>query len=316
MTLRRLGRSELLVSPLCFGGAVFGWTVDEPSAFRLLDRLVDAGINFIDTADVYSTWVPGNRGGESETIIGRWLKSRGRRDAVVIATKVGSEMGPGKQGLSAAYIREAVEASLRRLQTDHVDLYQSHWDDPGTPFEETLGAYDALIRAGKVRAAGASNLTAERFAEALKVSADAGLPRYESLQPLYNLYDRDAFEGPLQTVCADNDVGVIPYYALASGFLTGKYRSPADLGKSARGGHVASYLNPRGLRILAALDAVAAEHGVAPAPVALAWLIARPGVTAPIASATSPEQLEDLIAAVTLDLGADAIARLEAASAA
>jgi aryl-alcohol dehydrogenase-like predicted oxidoreductase len=313
--LRPLGRSDLRVSPLCFGGNVFGWTADEAASFRLLDRFVDAGLNFIDTADSYSRWVPGHHGGESETIIGRWLKARGGRERVVIATKVGMTMGPGQEGLSKAYIREAIEASLRRLQTDYVDLYQSHRDDPGAPFEETLGAFDELIRAGKVRVIGASNLTAERLAEALEVSAAAGLPRYESLQPHYNLYDRADFEAGLQGLCVDNDIGVIPYYSLASGFLTGKYRSEADLGKSPRGGSVGKFLNPRGLRILAALDSVAADLGASPAQAALAWLMARPGVTAPIASATGAAQLEDLIAATTLALGPEAIRRLDAASA-
>jgi len=315
MMLRRLGRSDLHVSPLCFGGNVFGWTIDEATSFRLLDKLVDAGVNFIDTADAYSRWAPGNSGGESETIIGRWLKAKGGRDKLVIATKVGSEMGPGKKGLSKAYIREAIEASLRRLQIDYVDLYQSHWDDPATPFEETLSAYDELIRAGKVRAIGASNLTAERLLEALRASAQSGLPRYECLQPHYNLYERAGFEQALEPLCLDNGLGVISYYSLASGFLTGKYRSKADLGKSPRGGGMASFLNPRGLRILAALDAVAAERGATPAQVALAWLIARPSVTAPIASATSLEQMKDLVAATGLQLDAGAVSRLDEASA-
>ncbi|WP_448192629.1 aldo/keto reductase [Azospirillum sp. sgz301742] len=315
MEQRPLGRSGLTVAPLCFGGNVFGWTADEPTSHRLLDAFVDAGFNFIDTADVYSAWAPGNHGGESETIIGNWLKSRGNRDRLVIATKVGSEMGPGMKGLSPAYIRTAADASLRRLRTDRIDLYQSHWDDPDTPFEETLGAYRDLIDQGKVRAVGASNLGAPRLREALEVSARTGLPRYETLQPEYNLYGRSGYEAELEGVCRDNGLGVITYYSLASGFLTGKYRSAADAGKSARGqGVVVKYLNERGRRILAALDAVAAQHRATPAQVALAWLIARLGLTAPIASATTPEQLQDLIAAAHLRLDSASIDHLNAAS--
>ncbi len=316
MEQRPLGRSGLTVAPLSFGGNVFGWTADEPTSHRLLDAFVDAGFNFIDTADAYSAWVPGNRGGESETIIGTWLKSRGIRDRVVIATKVGSEMGPGMKGLSPAYIRTAVEASLRRLQTDRIDLYQSHWDDPDTPFEDTLGAYKDLIDQGKVRAIGASNLTAPRLREALAVSARTGLPRYETLQPEYNLYDRSGYEAELEGVCRDNGLGVITYFSLASGFLTGKYRSAADAGKSARGqGVVAKYLNERGRAILKALDEVAAQNAATPAQVSLAWLMARPGLTAPIASATGPEQLRDLMAAAHLRLDPASIDHLNAASA-
>jgi aryl-alcohol dehydrogenase-like predicted oxidoreductase len=314
MEMRRLGRSELSVSPLCFGGNVIGWTVDEASSFRLLDAFLDAGFNFVDTADVYSAWKPGNRGGESEAIIGRWMRERGNRDRVIVATKVGSEMGPGKKGLSAAYIREAAEASLRRLGTDRIDLYQSHQDDAGTPLEETLGAYGDLIAAGKVRVIGASNYDGKRLREALEVSARSGLPRYESLQPGYNLYDRAAFEGELEAICRGNEIGVIPYLSLASGFLTGKYRSESDTAGRARGGRVARYLDERGFRILAALDAVAAEHGATPAQVALAWLMTRPGLTAPIASATTPEQLGELVAAVDLRLDPAAIRRLDEAS--
>ncbi|MBB2973477.1 aldo/keto reductase [Mesorhizobium sp. RMAD-H1] len=303
MARKKLGRTEIEVSKLCFGGNVFGWTADEATSFSLLDRFVDAGLNFIDTADAYSSWAPGNTGGESETIIGNWLKQRGGRDRVVIATKVGSEMGPGQKGLSAAYIRQAVDASLKRLQTDYIDLYQSHWDDPETPFEETLGVYKELIDAGKVRAIGASNLTAARLTEALDIAKRTGLPRYETLQPLYNLYERKDFEEGLESVCVANGLGVISYYSLASGFLTGKYRSRDDLGQSARGQGVAKYLDDRGWKILAALDQVAAEHNATPAQVALAWLMARPSVTAPIASATKLSQLEELIAATRLDLG-------------
>jgi len=314
MARKKLGRTDIEVSKLCFGGNVFGWTADEATSFSLLDRFVDAGLNFIDTADVYSSWAPGNTGGESETIIGNWLKQRGGRDRVVIATKVGGEMGPGQKGLSAAYIRQAVDASLKRLQTDYIDLYQSHWDDPETPFEETLGVYKELIDAGKVRAIGASNLTAARLTEALDAAKRTGLPRYETLQPLYNLYDRKDFEEGPESVCIANDVGVISYYSLASGFLTGKYRSRDDLGQSARGQGVAKYLDDRGWKILAALDQVAAEHNSTPAQVALAWLMARPSVTAPIASATKLSQLEDLIAATRLELG-DSIKVLDEASA-
>jgi aryl-alcohol dehydrogenase-like predicted oxidoreductase len=314
MQLRQLGRSELKVSPLCFGGNVFGWTADEPTSFALLDRFIDAGLNFIDTADVYSAWAPGNKGGESEIIIGNWLKQRGGRDGVVLATKVGSEMGPGKKGLSKRYIMEAVEASLKRLRIDCVDLYQSHWDDPETPVEETLAAYGELIRQGKVRVIGCSNFTAARMTESLEASARLGLPRYESLQPECNLYDRAGFEGELKSTCRENGIGVITYFSLARGFLTGKYRSKADLGQSPRGeGIGGKYLDERGFRILAALDEVAAQHRATPAQVALAWLMTR--VTAPIASATRLEQLEDLIAATHLELDAASIERLTTASA-
>ncbi len=315
MDKRRLGRSDLMVSPLCLGGNVFGWTADEAMSFRLLDALVEAGLNFIDTADVYSTWVPGNEGGESEAIIGKWMKSRGNRDRVVVATKVGSEMGPNRKGLSKAYIRSAVEASLQRLQTDYIDLYQSHRDDPHTPQQETLEAYAELIRDGKVRAIGASNFSAARLREALQVSTELNLPRYESLQPEYNLYDRAGYEAELEPLCREHQIGVIPYYALASGFLTGKYRSEQDFGKSVRGGRMASYLNERGQRILAALDEVATGKGATQAQIALAWLMARPGLTAPIASATSLEQLKDLVAATRLNLDASDIRQLDQASA-
>jgi aryl-alcohol dehydrogenase-like predicted oxidoreductase len=314
MQLRQLGRSELKVSPLCFGGNVFGWTADEPTSFALLDRFVDAGLNFVDTADVYSVWAPGNKGGESETIIGNWLKQRGGRDRVVLATKVGSEMGPGKKGLSKRYIMEAVEASLKRLQIERIDLYQSHWDDPETPVDETLAAYGELIRQDKVRVVGCSNFTAARLTESLEASARLGLPRYECLQPEYNLHDRAGFEGELESTCRENGIGVITYFSLARGFLTGKYRSKADLSQSPRGeGIGGKYLDERGFRILAALDEVAAQHRATPAQVALAWLMTR--VTAPIASATRLEQLEDLIAATHLELDAASIERLTTASA-
>ena len=315
MHYRQLGRSGLKVSPICFGGNVFGWTVDETTSFKLLDAWVDAGMNFIDTADVYSRWVPDHSGGESETIIGKWLKHSGKRDKVVLATKVGKDMGNGKVGLGPAYLRAAVEASLQRLQTDVIDLYQSHDDDATVPLADTLGAYAELLRAGKVRAIGASNFTALRLTEALAVSAKAGLPRYETLQPLYNLVERPAYEAELEKVCVDNGLGVINFFALASGFLSGKYRSEADLGQSARGQGVKKYLTPKGMRVLGALDAVAQRLSATPAQVALAWQIARPGITAPIASATSLAQLDGLVAAARLQLDADAIRTIDAASA-
>ena len=315
MESRPLGRSGLLVAPLAFGGNVFGWTVDERTSFALLDAFVDAGFNLIDTADVYSRWVPGHAGGESETIIGRWLQASGKRSRIVLETKAGMEMGPGQSGLSRRYLRSAVEASLRRLQTDHIDLYQSHEDDPATPMEETLAAYAELIREGKVRAIGASNFSAARLALALATSKRLGLPRYESLQPQYNLYDRAAYEAELEPLCRAESLGVIPFYGLAKGFLTGKYRSAADLGQSPRGAGVKGYLNARGMRILAALDAEAAESRSTPAQVALAWQMARPGLTAPIASATSLAQWQEIKGAASLELSAAAIARLDAASA-
>lgn len=315
MKTRKLGTSGLEVGPLAFGGNVFGWTADEPTSFRLLDAFVAAGFNLIDTADFYSRWVPGHTGGESEAIIGNWLKRSGKRDRVLLATKVGLEMGPGQKGLSRAHILKSVEGSLRRLQTDRIDLYQSHTDDPQTPLEETLGAYADLIQQGKVRAIGASNYSAERLAEALQVSRTNGLPAYQCLQPMYNLCERAAYEDALEPLCVKEGLGVIPYYALASGFLTGKYRSEADLGQSARGAGVKKYLNDRGLRILKALDSVAGRYGANPARVALAWLLARPGVTAPIASATTLTQFEDLVAATRLELDAAAIEALNAASA-
>lgn len=316
MQFKPLGRSGLRISPLMFGGNVFGWTVDERTAFSLLDAWLDAGFNAIDTADVYSAWVPGHTGGESESLIGKWLRASGKRDRVLLATKVGKPMGPQQQGLRPDYIRAAVEASLRRLQTDHIDLYQSHDDDQDTPLEDTLGAFTELIQAGKVRAIGASNYSAERLALALDTSRRHGLARYETLQPLYNLADRAVFEDALQPLCVREDVGVINFYALAAGFLTGKYRDPADAGKSARGANtVRKYLNPRGLRILAALDQLAAQHQTRPGVVAIAWLLTRAGVTSPIASATSLAQLEDLVAATRLTLAPHDLALLDEASA-
>lgn len=314
MKRRRLGNSELEVAPLAFGGNVFGWTVDEQTSFELLDAFVGAGFNLIDTADAYSSWAPGNTGGESETIIGKWLKAGGRRDEVIVATKVGWEMR-GEKGLSKAYILRSAEDSLHRLQTDYIDLYQSHKDDPSTPIDETLEAYAELIRQGKVRVIGASNYSADRLEESLLTSEQRGLPRYESLQPLYNLYDRAAFEAELEPLCMEKSVGVISYYSLASGFLSGKYRSEADLGKSPRGGGVKKYLNERGLRILKALDEVSERQGTTPARAALAWLIARPSVTAPIASATSLEQLNDLLEATRLELDETSLRLLDEASA-
>lgn len=303
MTKRPLGRTGLSIAPLVLGGNVFGWTVDPPTAHLLLDRFVDAGLNAVDTADSYSRWVPGNRGGESETILGDWLSaSPGRRDKIVLITKVGSAVGPYEKGLSAAHITAAVEDSLRRLQTDHLDIYLSHYPDPETPIDETLRAYEGLIKQGKVRTIGSSNYDAPQLREALAVAEREGLPRYKVHQPEYNLYSRETYEGPLRELCIAEGLGVIVYYALASGFLTGKYRSEASLAHKARGSGVRRYLNPRGLRILDALDGVAEDHQATPAEVALAWLMTREGVTAPIASATSLEQLESLIRSTKLTL--------------
>ncbi|MER8404959.1 aldo/keto reductase [Mesorhizobium sp. M0185] len=315
MQKRRLGRTDLSIAPLVLGGNVFGWTADEKTSFDLLDRFVDAGLNAIDTADSYSRWIPGHEGGESETIIGKWMKSRGNRDKVVVVTKVGSDMGQGKRDLSAAYIEKAIDASLKRLQVDSVDLYLSHWPDPATPYEETFGAYQKLLDKGKIRYAGASNLDAAQLRAALDVASLRGLPRYEVLQPEYNLYDRSSFDGPLRDLCAAEDIGVITYFSLAKGFLSGKYRSEADLGKSPRGSGVKGYLNARGMRILSALDAVSARHSAKPAEVALAWVMARPGVTAPIASATTLDQLDSLVRAASLQLSPDDIVELDKASA-
>ena len=312
---RKLGNSGLEIAPIVFGGNVFGWTADEATSFKLLDAFVAAGFNAVDTADVYSKWVPGNRGGESETIIGKWLKRSGKRQRVIIATKAGSEMGPGKKGLSKGYIPAAVEDSLQRLQTDYIDLYQSHVDDPDTPLEETLEAYEKLIQQGKVRAIGASNYDAKRLGEALQIGKKKGLPRYESLQPHYNLYERAEFEAELAPLCVRESIGVIPYFSLASGFLAGKYRSAADLAKSARGTLVKKYLNERGFQILGALDQVAKTHGSTPTRVALAWLLAQPSVTAPIASATNLDQLHELISAADLTLDHESLEKLNHASA-
>jgi aryl-alcohol dehydrogenase-like predicted oxidoreductase len=314
MEKRRLGQSSLEVPPITFGCNVFGWTVDEKTSFALLDAWLAAGFNFLDTADVYARWVKPNTGGQSETIIGNWLKARGNRDKIVLATKLGIEMGPGKKGLSRAYMQTAVEDSLRRLQTDYIDLYQSHRDDPDTPIEETLSAYADLIKQGKVREIGASNFSAERLAESLKVSTDKGLPRYQSLQPQYNLVERASFEGPLEELCLAEKIGVIGYYSLASGFLTGKYRSKADTEGRARAVGAGKYLNEYGLGVLKALDEVAARYEAKPGQIAIAWLIARPSVTAPIASATTLEQVAELVEAAEIELDADSIAKIDAAS--
>jgi len=314
MQHRPLGRSGLSIAPLVFGGNVFGWTAEETVSHRLLDAFVDGGFNAIDTADVYSAWVPGHAGGESESVIGRWLKARGRRDDVLILTKVA--MWPAQPGLSAANIISAVEGSLKRLQTDYIDLYQAHQDDADTPMDETLETFDRLIKAGKVRAIGASNFSPARLDEALKVSAEHGLARYESIQPKFNLYDRGEVEGALDTVTKREAIGVIPYYGLAAGFLTGKYRTAADLEGKARGRTVArDYLNPRGLKVLAALDEAAQAVSASQAQVALAWIMAHPSITAPIASATSVEQLTELMGAASLVLPAEVIERLNAAGA-
>jgi aryl-alcohol dehydrogenase-like predicted oxidoreductase len=315
MEKRKLGRSGLEIAPLVFGGNVFGWTADEATSFNMLDRFTDAGLDAIDTADAYSRWVPGHVGGESETIIGKWLAAdASRRGRITLITKVGVDLGPDKKGLSARRIVAAVEDSLRRLQTDYIDLYLSHYPDPDTPIEETLGAYDTLLRQGKVRAIGCSNYDNAQLRAALD-AADAGkLPRYTVLQPEYNLLDRAGFESSLRDLCIAEELGVITYYSLASGFLSGKYRSAADLGKSARGGRVEKYLDPRGMRVLAALDTVAAETGAKPAEVALAWLIAQRGVTAPIASATSVEQVDSLVRSVSLSLSAQQLTLLDQAS--
>lgn len=314
MNKRRLGRSDIAVVPWCFGGNVFGWTADRDTSFALLDAFVGAGFDFIDTADMYSRWVPGHVGGESESVIGEWLASRGGRDRVVIATKVG--MGqPNRTGaLDRSHITTSIEASLKRLRTDYVDLYQSHADDADTPVEETLEAYAGLVKAGKVRIIGASNFSAARLKQSLDTSEAQGLPRYETLQPEYNLSDRAGFEGAVQDLCVAEEIGVIPYFSLAAGFLTGKYRSEADYAKSPRGQGMAKHLNPRGLRILAALDAVSARHATSQAAVALAWLMRQPSIVAPIASATSLEQFHSLAAAADLSLSPEDLSALDTAS--
>ena len=316
MQLRPLGQTGLQIAPIVFGGNVFGWTADEARSFALLDAFVDAGFNAIDTADVYSRWVPGHQGGESETVIGRWLKANpARRQQVLLFTKVGMDMGDDRKGLGRLWIERAVEDSLRRLGTDVIDLYQSHRPDPETSYEETLETYDRLMKAGKIRAFGCSNFDARQLAEAQDSARINALPAYQTLQPEYNLYDREAYDGPLRDLAIKLDLGVITYFSLASGFLTGKYRSEADLGQSPRGGGVKKYMNPRGMRILGALDQVAQRHGTHPGVVALAWLIGREGVTAPIASATSVAQLKDFSAAADLRLSENDRAQLDQASA-
>jgi aryl-alcohol dehydrogenase-like predicted oxidoreductase len=311
---RPLGKSDIHVAPLTFGGNVFGWTLDEKKSFEILDAFVAAGFNFVDTADVYSRWLPSNQGGESETIIGKWMKARANRREVIIATKVGADIGQGKRDLSRKHILQAVDNSLKRLQTDYIDLYQSHYDDLDTPVEETLETYTQLIKEGKVRLIGASNFSAPRLRESLEASEQHGLATYQTLQPLYNLYDREAFEKELEPLCIEYSLGVINYYALASGFLTGKYRSESDLSKSTRGSGNKKYMNDRGFTILQALDKVANEYNTTPASVSIAWLLARPSVTAPIASATSMEQLDALIKATELNLDGPAISMLNEAS--
>jgi aryl-alcohol dehydrogenase-like predicted oxidoreductase len=314
MKKRKLGESGLDVFPLAFGGNVFGWTADESMSFRLLDEFVDSGFNLVDTADVYGKWVPGNHGGESETIIGKWLKRTGNRAKVIIATKVGVEMGSDRKGLSARYIKVAVEDSLRRLQTDYIDLYQSHIDDEDTPLDETLATYDNLVSEGKVRAIGASNYSADRLREALEVSRQGGYPRYETLQPQYNLYDRAEYENQMEALCLEKGLGVISYFSLASGFLTGKYRSEKDAAKSPRGERASKMLAERGFRILKALDHVSEERGVGLATISLAWLMHRSSITAPIASATNLEQLHELMLAPELALEQSEIDLLDGAS--
>ena len=315
MQKRKLGRSGLEIAPLVFGGNVFGWTVDEKGSFTILDAFLDAGFDCVDTADVYSRWKPGNTGGESEVIIGNWFAARGNRSKVILASKCGNEMAPDKKGLSKAYILRAVEDSLKRLKTDYIDLYQSHRDDPNTPLDETMEAHATLIKSGKVRAIGASNYSADRLKGALAASAKAGIPRYETLQPNYSLCERAEFEGDVQKLCVAEGITVIPYYSLASGFLTGKYRSEADVGDKARGAGVKKYLNPKGFGILKALDDVAARSKATQVQVALAWLLAQPAIAAPIASATSTTQLADIVKSTQLKLDADALAALDKASA-
>lgn len=311
MEKRRLGRTDLAIAPLVFGGNVFGWTADKKTSFALLDAFFDAGLNAIDTADVYSSWAPGNQGGESETIIGKWLKqSCHSRDKAVIVTKVGSELGPERKGLSRRWILQAVEDSLKRLQTDYIDLYLSHWPDPETPYEETLAAYDQLLSDGKVRAIGASNLNSLQLREALDVAASGGLPRYAVLQPEYNLYDRDSFDGPVRDLCVSEEIGVISYFGLARGFLSGKYRTHKDLEGSARGSGVEKYLDGRGMRILGVLDELAEETRATQAEIALAWVRNRKGITAPIASATNLDQLASLIRSAELTLSDEAMRKL------
>jgi aryl-alcohol dehydrogenase-like predicted oxidoreductase len=315
MEKRKLGSTGPEVPVICLGGNVYGWTLPQAEVFRQLDAALDAGLNFVDTADVYSRWVPGHKGGESETIIGKWFTKTGKRKEVILATKVGMEIGEGKKGLKAAYIRQAVEDSLQRLQTDYIDIYQAHKDDAETPLEETLGAFNELVKQGKVRYIGASNYSGARLAAALETSREHGFASYISLQPHYNLVERQVYETDLLPVVKKYQLGVIPYFSLAAGFLTGKYRSQKDVEKAARGSMVQKYLNDRGFAVVAALDEVANAHGSTPARVALAWLLAQPGITAPIASATNEKQLADLAEVGKLKLGSESIQRLNEASA-
>jgi aryl-alcohol dehydrogenase-like predicted oxidoreductase len=316
MNKRPLGKTGFKVAPITLGGNVFGWTIDEKQSFEILDGFVDAGFNFIDTADVYSRWKQGNEGGESEIIIGRWMKSRRNYDKVIVTTKVGSDMGQGKKDISKKYILQAVEKSLSRLQVDHIDLYQTHWDDDSTPVEETLDAYAQLVKQGKVRKIGASNLSPQRLLESMEASAKSGYPSYQTFQPEYNLYAREQYEKSLEKICLDNSLGVISYYSLAAGFLTGKYRSETDASKSARGqSAVKKYLNDRGKSILKALDVVAAKYSTTPACISLAWLLHRPSVTAPIVSATDLAQLAEFTKAIEVKLDVEAMRVLNAASA-
>jgi aryl-alcohol dehydrogenase-like predicted oxidoreductase len=314
MKNKQLGNSGLSVAPLAFGGNVFGWTIDEQTSFKLLDAFVDGGFNLIDTADSYSRWAPGHKGGESETIIGNWMKQRGNRGKVIIATKLGSDMGDGKKGLSKKYMMQAVEDSLKRLQTDYIDLYQSHFDDLETSVGETMEAFAELINQGKVKVCGASNLSPERLKESLQYSEQNNLPKYQTLQPEYNLYNREKFEKEYQQICLENNLSVLTYFSLASGFLTGKYRSDNDFTKSVRGGSMSKYLNERGITILNALDEVAKYNETTAASVALAWLMPQPTVAAPIASATNVEQLNELMSAANLNLDKDTIDMLDKAS--
>ncbi|MES2615301.1 MAG: aldo/keto reductase [Bdellovibrionota bacterium] len=316
MKTRKLGNTDIEIAPIIFGGNVFGWSANEETSFALLDKFLASGFNCIDTADVYSSWVPGNKGGESETIIGQWLKRNNNRKNVVLLTKVGMELSPEKNGLSKSYIIAAVEDSLRRLQTDYIDLYQSHQDDFSIPLEETLEAYALLIKQGKVRAIGASNYSAQRLSESVKISKQKELPRYQTLQPKYNIYDRSVFEKELESTCVENKIGVIPYYSLASGFLTGKYQNEKDLAKSSvRGSRVKQYLNERGFKIIAALNKVAEKYNATCGQIALAWLLARPSITAPIASATNLNQLQEMLNSTHISLDAESISFLNTASA-
>jgi aryl-alcohol dehydrogenase-like predicted oxidoreductase len=314
MEKRKIAQTTMEVAPLCFGGNVFGWTIDEATSFTLLDAFAAAGLNFIDTADSYSNWAPGNKGGESETIIGKWMKQKGNRQQIIIATKLGSDLGGDNKGLSRRYMMKAVEGSLKRLQTDYIDIYQAHYDDPSTPIEETLESFNDLIKQGKVRAIGASNFSAGRLSESLDISRKKQLASYQTLQPLYNLYDRAEFEKELQSICIEKQISVIPYFSLASGFLTGKYRSEKDFTKSTRGEGMKKYMNDRGFSIIASLNSLAKEYNVTPAAVALAWLKQRPSILAPIASATTHQQLTEIIASTRLQLSHDAIQKLNEAS--